>query len=128
MKSRKQVSLVGTRSQIKRSWTRIISAIHDPQKILGHIPRYDSREGFKASARTPELCACSSAALALDDVGSVDGEVLGPRVPSSRRISLEELDYYSSCNNPIPTSATVRTPRLDSLQTCDLFCFYSYQL
>ncbi|KZV41688.1 Leucine Rich Repeat family protein [Dorcoceras hygrometricum] len=32
MKSRKQVSLVGTRSPIKRSWTRIISAIHDPQK------------------------------------------------------------------------------------------------
>ncbi|KZV34649.1 2-oxoglutarate dehydrogenase, mitochondrial-like [Dorcoceras hygrometricum] len=34
MKSRKQVSLVGTRSPIKRSWTRIISAIHDPKKVF----------------------------------------------------------------------------------------------
>ncbi|KZV58248.1 bZIP transcription factor 60 [Dorcoceras hygrometricum] len=39
MKSRKQVSLVGTRSPIKRSWTRIISAIHDPKKLSGiHDP------------------------------------------------------------------------------------------
>ncbi|KZV43045.1 hypothetical protein F511_40974 [Dorcoceras hygrometricum] len=51
------------------------------ERILGHIPRYDSREDFKAEARTPELCTCSSVALALDDVGSVDGEVLGTRVP-----------------------------------------------
>ncbi|KZV56891.1 hypothetical protein F511_15810 [Dorcoceras hygrometricum] len=29
---------------------------------------------------------------------------------SSGRISVEEFDYYSSCNNPIPTAATVRTP------------------
>ncbi|KZV26247.1 chaperone protein dnaJ 13 [Dorcoceras hygrometricum] len=32
MKSGKQVFLVGTRSPIKRSWSRIISANHDPQK------------------------------------------------------------------------------------------------
>ncbi|KZV54275.1 nudix hydrolase 8 [Dorcoceras hygrometricum] len=45
--------------------------------MLGHLPRCDSREGLKASARTPELRACSFVALTLDDVGSVDGEVLG---------------------------------------------------
>ncbi|KZV50775.1 F-box/LRR-repeat protein [Dorcoceras hygrometricum] len=32
MKSRKQVSLLGTRSPIKRSWTRIISAIMTPKR------------------------------------------------------------------------------------------------
>ncbi|KZV27173.1 hypothetical protein F511_28474 [Dorcoceras hygrometricum] len=37
MKSRKHVSLVDTRSPIKRSWTRIISAIHDPQKAMTFI-------------------------------------------------------------------------------------------
>ncbi|KZV37717.1 cleavage stimulation factor subunit 2-like [Dorcoceras hygrometricum] len=34
MKSGKQVSLVGTQSPIERSWSRIISAIHDPQKVV----------------------------------------------------------------------------------------------
>ncbi|KZV39986.1 hypothetical protein F511_21045 [Dorcoceras hygrometricum] len=63
MKSRKQVSLVGTRSPIKRSWTRIISAIHDPRKIAvdnrqsGPRPeprllRQPALEGVTRSART----------------------------------------------------------------------------
>ncbi|KZV55562.1 hypothetical protein F511_26381 [Dorcoceras hygrometricum] len=59
MKSRKQVSLVGTRSPIKRSWIRIISAIHDPQEIRQSGPRPDARllrqpalEGLTRSART----------------------------------------------------------------------------
>ncbi|KZV21272.1 metalloendoprotein 1 [Dorcoceras hygrometricum] len=50
--------------------------------MLGRSSRYDSREGLKASARPPELHAYSLVVLALDDVGSADGEVLGPRVPS----------------------------------------------
>ncbi|KZV17016.1 hypothetical protein F511_31308 [Dorcoceras hygrometricum] len=58
--------------------------------MLGRFLRHGSREGLKASARIPELHACSLVALALDDVGSADGEVLGPRVPR-RRMGKAEL-------------------------------------
>ncbi|KZV48336.1 hypothetical protein F511_24442 [Dorcoceras hygrometricum] len=52
MKSRKQVSLVGTRSPIKRSWTRIISAIHDRQKENSAVARCRETRRTAAAAAT----------------------------------------------------------------------------
>ncbi|KZV28198.1 hypothetical protein F511_24456 [Dorcoceras hygrometricum] len=52
MKSGKQVPLVGTRSPVKRSWSRIISANHDPQKeksAVATIPETSPNGGRTAA-------------------------------------------------------------------------------
>ncbi|KZV27711.1 hypothetical protein F511_39841 [Dorcoceras hygrometricum] len=72
MKSRKQVSLVGTRSPIKRSWTRIISAIHDPRKPVaqrnspGRPPEAqpcEEEQHSSATIRPPSCNKCAAASV-----------------------------------------------------------------
>ncbi|KZV57043.1 hypothetical protein F511_20012 [Dorcoceras hygrometricum] len=77
MQTRKVVS---SSDSLKEETSIVSESSKEGKTYPKMILQRDSREGLKASARTPELGACSLVALALDDEGSADGEVLSPRV------------------------------------------------
>ncbi|KZV23715.1 ATP binding protein [Dorcoceras hygrometricum] len=106
MKSRKQVSLVGTRSPIKRSWARIISAIHDPQKYGPFNPYIPIRSMTIDKSRVAiDPIAMPTSWRSNSDIASVTS-IGYPRMSASGEFKSMTIDKSRVAIDPIamPTS------------------------